>query len=92
MLRDAQTLYEDILKQNQNHFDALHLLGVFARQTKNLHQAEALFGKAIKINPNVAAAYNNLGNALKDLKRFDEALASYDKASRDSSPEWAPDA
>ena len=25
-------------------------------------------------------AYNNRGNALKDLKRLEEALASYDKA------------
>ena len=27
-----------------------------------------------------AEAYNNRGNALQDLKRFEEALASYDKA------------
>ena len=80
MLSDAKKIYEDILKQQPNHFDALHLLGVIAGQTKNLHQAEELIGKAIKINPNDAAAYSNRGNALKDLKRVDEALASYDKA------------
>ena len=71
-----KTLY----RQRPDHFDALHLLGVIAYQTKNLRQAEELIGKAIKVNPNVAIAYSSRGNALKDLKRLDEALASYDKA------------
>jgi protein O-GlcNAc transferase len=79
-LSDAKAIYEDILKQKQNHFDALHLLGMVAYQTRNLHQAEELIGKAIKVNPNDAAAYSNRGIVLADLKRLDEALASYDKA------------
>jgi protein O-GlcNAc transferase len=80
MLSDAKKIYEDILKQRPYHFDALHFLGVIAYQTKNLHQAEELIGKAIKVNPNDAATYSNRGIALQDLKRLDEALASYDKA------------
>ena len=80
VLSGAKKIYEDILKQRPNYFDALHLLGVIAYQTKNLHQAEELIGKAIKVNPNDAAAYSNLGNVLQDLKRLDEALASYGKA------------
>ena len=80
MLSNAKTIYEDILEQKPNHFDALHLLGVIAYQTRNLHQAEELIGKAIKANPNDAAAYSNHGNVLQDLKRFDEALACYNKA------------
>jgi tetratricopeptide (TPR) repeat protein len=35
---------------------------------------------ALKINPKAASAHNNRGNALLELKRFDEALAGYDKA------------
>jgi tetratricopeptide (TPR) repeat protein len=31
-------------------------------------------------NPNVASVFNNRASALKELKRLDEALASYDKA------------
>lgn len=65
MLSDAKTIYEDILKQWPNHFDALHMLGVVAYQTKALHQAEELIGKAIQINSNVADAYNNRGNVLR---------------------------
>src|SRR6516165_4633027 len=80
LLSAAKAIYEEILKQRPNHFDALHLLGVIAYQTKNLHEAEELIGRAIKVNPNDAAAYSNRGIALRDLKRLDEALASYDKA------------
>jgi protein O-GlcNAc transferase len=80
MLSDAKRIYEDILKQKPDHFDALHLLGVIACQTNNLQEGEELFSQAIKSNPSVAVAYNNLGNALKDLKRFYESVANYDKA------------
>jgi protein O-GlcNAc transferase len=79
-LSDAKEIYEAILKQIPNNFDALHLLGVIAYQTENLQQAEALFDKAIKINANVAEAHNHRGNTLRDLERLDEALDSYEKA------------
>jgi hypothetical protein len=35
---------------------------------------------AIRLNPGYAEAFNNLGAALRDLKRLDEALASLDRA------------
>jgi protein O-GlcNAc transferase len=69
MLTDAKIIYEDILKQRPNHFDALHFLGLIAYQTNNPNKAEELFRKAIKINPNFADAYNNLG-ILVDLMGF----------------------
>src|SRR6266404_2062505 len=47
LLSDAKKIYEDILQEKPNHFDALHLLGVIAYRTKNLHQAAELIGKAI---------------------------------------------
>ena len=36
--------------------------------------------KGYRLNPKVAEAHNNLGTALRDLKRRVEAVASYDKA------------
>ena len=70
------------------HFDALHLLGLIAYQTGNPLQAIELIGNAIEINPNSAAAYNNRGNVLQDLKRLDEALESFDHAS-ELKPDYA---
>ena len=36
--------------------------------------------KAIELNPNYAAAYNNRGNAYRDNGNFDRAIADYTKA------------
>jgi tetratricopeptide (TPR) repeat protein len=79
-LAEAERIYWEILQRQPNHFDALHLLGVIAKQTQQLERAVELIRKAIWLNPHAAAAHNNLGNALLDLKRPSEALASYDKA------------
>ena len=79
-LTQAKAVYEQVLIKQPKHFDALHLLGVICKQMGNVALAEDLIAKAIAVNPNVAAAYSNRGNALKDLKRLEEALASYDKA------------
>ena len=77
---EAKAVYELILKTNPRHFDSLNLLGIIAAETRDYQSAVDLFGKAIAVNPNIAIAYNNRGNALLDLGRLDEARASYDKA------------
>ena len=51
MLAEAREIYVGILKTQPKHFDALHLLGVIAHQTKNNQRAIELIGKAIKVNP-----------------------------------------
>ena len=79
-LAEAERCYGEVLQQQPNHFDALHLLGVIARQTRRTERGVELIKRAIGLNPNVAEAHSNLGNALMDLKRPAEALASYDKA------------
>src|SRR5262245_25046925 len=79
-LADAERCYGEILQQRPDDFGALHLLGVIARQTRRTEQAVELTQTAIELNPKVAAAHSNLGNALMDLKRPAEALASYDRA------------
>ena len=56
------------------------MLGVIAAQTGQPERAFELIGKAVALNANVAVAHNNLGNALRDSKRLEEALASLDKA------------
>jgi len=51
-----------------------------AQQAKDFDKAAELYRKAIELDPNYAAAYNNLGTALSDLKRYDEAEVAYRKA------------
>ena len=79
-LAQAKAAYEQVLAIQPKHFDALHLLGIVASQTKNFDLAQELIGKAIKLRPNAAGAYSNRGIALRELKRLDEAIASYDQA------------
>src|SRR5215472_13421157 len=79
-LAEAEKLYQEVLQQEPTHFDALHLLGAVALQTCRTQRGVELIARAIKLNQNVAAAHNNLGSGLHDLKRPDEALASCDKA------------
>ena len=79
-LAQARQIYEQVLAKQPTHFDALHLSGAIAAQSKNPALAVELIGKAIEINPKNAAAYSNRGLALNELKRVEEAITSYDKA------------
>lgn len=80
MLAEAEAAYRDILRPRPDHFDALHLLGVIALQTRRPEHAAALIGQALAINPGYADAHYNLANAFGQLQRHDEALASYGRA------------
>jgi tetratricopeptide (TPR) repeat protein len=79
-LPEAESIYQQILQDNPNQPDALHLLGVIAHQVGKNDIAVDLITKAIAIKPDFAEAHNNLGNALRDLRRLDEAVASFHKA------------
>src|SRR5262249_6652810 len=72
--------YRQILSVAPGHFDATHLLGVALVQRRQVVAGEQLLAKALKLNPNDPSVLNNHGLALHELKRFDEALASYDRA------------
>ena len=79
-LAEAEKIYGQILKVQPNHFDSLHLLGVIYSQRGNHVESVRQIDLALKLNPKAVYAHNNRGTALRELKRFDEALASYDKA------------
>ncbi len=77
---EAEQIYRDILQQDPKSFEAMHLLGIIALQTRKTQQAVELIGKAIGLNPAVPTAHCNLGSALTALQRHEDALASFDKA------------
>ncbi|HAT30844.1 MAG TPA: hypothetical protein DCW29_08345 [Janthinobacterium sp.] len=81
-LQAAAALYLQILELEPDHFDALHLLGVFALQTKDAQAAFDLISRAVALNPEQVLAQSNLGAALQQLRRFDDALRCYDNALR----------
>lgn len=79
-LADAEALYRGILKRKSKHFDAQHLLGLLLLQAGNAEGAAIEIFKALKIDPTSWMAHNNRGNALRSLKRYDEAVLCYEHA------------
>lgn len=79
-MAQAQAAYNEALRLQADHFEALHLSGVLAAQTKNLTQALGLIDKSLAINAGNVSAWNNRGNTLREMKRFQDAVESYDKA------------
>lgn len=79
-VNEAMLAYEKALKLAPKHFQALHHVGIGAFQLGDPALAEHFIRSALSVNPNVAEAHSNLGNALKELHRFDEALESYKAA------------
>lgn len=79
-LAQAQALYDDILRAEPLHFDALHLSGVVARQQGQLQRALDLIQGALALDAGQAIAHCNLGVVLQDLQRHEAALASFERA------------
>jgi len=76
----AKAFYEQILKFEPNHFDAIQLLGAIATQTKQWQVALELFSKASQINPFNVNVFCNKGIVLKELGFLDQALVSLSSA------------
>ena len=77
---EAEAIYLDLLFKHPKDFDLLHLLGMVQGQRGNFAAAVAFIEQAIAIDPDSAAAHGSLGNCLKGLCHYKEALASYDRA------------
>lgn len=80
VLAEAEELYREILELKPRHFDALQLLGSLALQAGRVQEGIEFLKKALAINAKQAPLHSNLAYALNALQRFDEALASADRA------------
>jgi len=76
-LLEAKQIYEKILIGDPNHSDSWHLLGVIALQLGDPDLAGSLIKRAIRINSNSEIYYNNMGTALKNMGRLEEAIENY---------------
>ncbi len=79
-LPQAEALYKQVLQAVPNQPDALHLLGLVAKQKGDLKTAILLIRKALAINPNYVEAYVNLGATLQEQDNLVEATDCYRKA------------
>jgi hypothetical protein len=87
-LAEAEAVYRRILAREPGNRDALHLLGVIASQVGRHDVAAELIRQAIdnlpndRINTSLGEAHNNLGRALMELNRLEEAVNSFNAAIR----------
>jgi protein O-GlcNAc transferase len=81
-LAEAERIYRQILAQEAENGDALHMLRVLAVQAGQLDSAVELIRRAIAVCSTNAFYYSNLGKALEDLGQLDEAIAACRQAIR----------
>lgn len=77
---EAEKLYNEVLTEDSQNADAWHLLGLLMYQQDKLEVAADCIIRATVLNPNNPFFYNNLGNVLESLKRYDEAESTLKKA------------
>ena len=80
-LADAEKSYMSILQMDSGHIDALHLLGLVRHQFKRHAEAVELIQQAISLKSTPCSILlTNLGAALQECKRWDEAEDCYRRA------------
>src|SRR5215467_8797683 len=87
-MQQAEQLYLQILQEDPNQIDALHLVGVIAGQTGRYDLAADYLKTTVRLKPDFAAAHNNLGNVFILQRKLEEAVDSFRQAAH-SSPDFA---
>src|SRR5258706_8449108 len=70
----------EIVAQEPGNASALSLLGTIRIHQKRVPEAEALFKRALAIDPNLAEPQRSLGEVYSLTNRSPEAKAAYEKA------------
>ena len=79
---EAERLYRQILAQQPDCADALHLLGVVCAQCGRHQEGIELIGRAIALHPRVAGFHANLGKAFLAAKSPQQAARAFAEAAR----------
>ncbi len=76
-LDEADQLAAAVLEHWPDEPDVLHFIGLLRHAQGDGEAAVALIRRAIEGRPEASAPWNNLGNVLLTLGRFDEAASAY---------------
>jgi len=88
-LREAEGLYREVLHENPQNTEAMHLLGLALAAQGKLAAAIAELRRAVAVRPEYAEAVYNLGKALQDAGQLDEAADAYRRAAT-LRPDYTP--
>ncbi len=76
---EVEAICRQILQVLPDHFDTLHLFGVFLSDIKRPEEAEQVLRAAVAASPRSANAYCDLGTVLFELKRYEDARTIQEK-------------
>jgi tetratricopeptide (TPR) repeat protein len=76
----AESMYQEVLEEQPNQFEALLALGAIALKTNQPKRAVEFVAKATLRVPRSSNAYNNLGGALLDLAQHAKAIECFSEA------------
>ena len=76
-LLEARRIYLEVLAEQPDNADALHLAGLVAYQQGDYREALERIGAAIQRRPDVAKYHSNHGNALKAVGDLAGAIRAY---------------
>ena len=79
-VKQAGTLYRQVLEAEPDNPEALHLLGLLSHQSGDNAEAARLIGRAIEVNPGKALYHFNLGLVLSAAGDADGAARAYREA------------
>ena len=76
----ALKLLKIILSDNPNHIDSLYLAAVSSRYLKKYDESKKYIETLLKVSPDMARAYQELGHLNKALSNDEKAISSYRQA------------
>lgn len=79
-LIEAEHLCQQVLRQDPDRADALHITGVILCQWQQHGKAVDYFRKVLERQPEFAEAWGNLGAALQELGQLEAAISHYQRA------------
>jgi protein O-GlcNAc transferase len=79
-LGQAERLYQQVLTNDKQHFDALHMLGIIEGQRGNFSGGLRRLKEALRVKPSSADALINLGRMQSELGDDSGAVTTYEKA------------
>jgi len=74
---EAEGIYRQLLSANRNHLRVLDLLSYLCLQTARPAVAQALLQRAIELDPTQPTYRSNLGEALRRLGKYEQAVEAY---------------
>jgi len=79
-LKEAQTLYQQILTVQPHHAQSLHMMAMIGLSNRHYSIAEELVRLALAERNDIAGFYDTLGNILSAQEKFKEAVEAYEQA------------